>query len=237
VTAFGVVSNPGSVADFTKLKLGADQAAVWTGATAAGSLNLSAAELASFQKLGSGASVEAVEQQVRELLLARVQAYRTQGLAGIAPYVRASGERSAGAELRTATEASKALSTYAPAAYQALLSYPNAKPAGAREVFHWSQFDAHGTPTIALTHVLLIPDGDAWITAQRQFYVSAGYNAEQALAAFLPSSGGTVVVYGNRTSTDQITGFGASTKRSLGSRVLASQLEEMFGRARKAVTQ
>ena len=97
------------------------------------------------------------------------------------------------------------------------------------------QFEAHGVPTIALTHVLLVPDGDAWLVVQRQFYVSAGYNVEQAVAAFLPSKGGTVVAYANRTSTDQITGFGSGTKRSIGSKILASQLETMFERARAAV--
>jgi hypothetical protein len=177
-----------------------------------------------------------VEPQVRSALLARLQAYRANGLAGIAPYAHADGKsRSPAEELRTATQASKKLQQHAPAAYQFLLSYPNGKPPGTEEIFRWSHFDAHGVPTLALTHVLLVPDGEAWIVAQRQFYVSTGYNAEQAVAAFLPSQAGTVVVYANRTSTDQITGFGGGAKRSLGSKMLASQLEGMFEKARAAV--
>ena len=66
---------------------------------------------------------------------------------------------------------------------------------------------------------------------ERQFYVSTGYNAEQAVAAFLPADAGTVVVYANRTSTDQIAGLGARAKRSIGSKVLASQLEETCSNA------
>jgi hypothetical protein len=235
---FGTVATPGSPADFAKLTLKPDpakRAAAYVSATAGGDLNLSAEEIAAFAALGSGAAPAAVEAQVRSALLARVQAYRAQGLAGIAPYARASGTRSAAEELRTASQAAKALAKYVPAASQLLLSYPNGKPPGTEEIFRWSQFDAHGVPTIALTHVLLVPDGEAWVVVQRQFYVSAGYNAEQALAAFLPSQGGTVVVYANRTSTDQITGFGGGTKRSLGSKVLASQLESMFEKARAAV--
>ena len=171
---------------------------------------------------------------MRSALLARLQAYRSQGLAGAAPYARSGGERSPAEELRTATAASKALAKYAPAAYRALSDYPRSKPPGTEEAFHWTQFEAHGTPTLALTHVLLVPDGDAWIAVQRQFYVSTGYNAEQAVAAFLPATGGTLVVYANRTSTDQVTGFGGSAKRSIGSRLLASQLEAIFERARAA---
>jgi hypothetical protein len=237
--AFAAVPAPGSSGDFAKLTLQPDaqkRAQAYASAQPGGDLNLSTDEIAAFQKLGSGATPSAVEPQVRSALLTRLQAYRTQGLAGIAPYAHADGKsRSPAEELRTATQASKKLQQYAPAAYQLLLSYPNGKPPGTEEIFRWSHFDAHGVPTVALTQVLLVPDGEAWIVAQRQFYVSTGYNAEQAVAAFLPSQAGTVVVYANRTSTDQITGFGAGTKRSLGSKVLASQLEGMFERARAAV--
>lgn len=235
--AFAAVSAPGSAADFAKLTLQPDRARAYTSAAPGGDLNLSSEEIAAFQNLGSGAAPAAIEAQVRSALLARVQAYREKGLAGIAPYALADGKtRSPGEEIRTATLASKKLEQYAPAAYQYLLSYPNGKPPGTQEIVRWSHFDAHGTPTIALTQVLLIPDGDAWIVAQRQFYASTGYNAEQAIAALLPAQdGGTVVVYANRTSTDQITGFGGGTKRSLGSKVLASQLETMFEKARARV--
>jgi hypothetical protein len=70
----------------------------------------------------------------------------------------------------------------------------------------------------------VVPDGDARVVVQRQFYVSTGYNTEQAVAPLLPVQTATVVVYGNRTSTGQITGLGGSSKRAIGSKMLASQL-------------
>lgn len=234
--AFGRITPPGSAADFAKLTLAPDaakRAAQYVAAQPGGDLNLSADEIAAFRKLGSDAAPAAVEAQVRSALLARAQAYATKGLAGIAPYALAGGgTRSPAGELRTATAASKNLRQYAPAAFGLLETYPAGKPPGTEEILRWNQFDAHGVPTIALTQILIVPDGDAYVLVQRQFYVSTGYNAEQAVAALLPSKGGTVVVYGNRTSTDQITGFGGDTKRSLGSRILASQLESMFEKAR-----
>ncbi len=239
--SFGIVSSPASIADFAKLVLkpnAAQRAQAYVAASPSGDLNLSTQEIAAFHALGSGASVAAVEQQLRSQLFARLQTYQAHGLAGIAPYARSSGgPRSPADALRTATTASKALEKYVPAVYQYLLSYPEKKPPGTEESFRWMQVDAHGEPTIALTHVLLVPEGDAWVAVQRQFYVSAGYNAEQAIAALLPTKSGTVMVYGNRTSTDQVTGFGGGAKRSIGSRVLASQLEDMFEKARSAVQQ
>jgi hypothetical protein len=236
--ALGDVAGTGSAADFARLTLEPDRAKraqAYVSASPGGDLNLSAGEITDFQKLGGGASPDAVEGALRAALLARLQAYRAQGLAGIAPYARGGGkERSAAEELRTASSAMKALQKHVPAAYGLLLTYPQGKPPGTEERFRWSQFQAHGVPTIDLSHVLFIPEGDGWLVVQRQFYVSTGYNAEQAVAAFLPAQAGTVVVYGNRTSTDQITGFGGSAKRSLGSKLLASQLESLFERVRKA---
>jgi hypothetical protein len=237
--AHGVFSTPAVAGDLAKLTFGekADsRAKAYVSAKAGGDLNLSTDEIAAFHALGNGAAAADVEAKVRAALLARVQAYQTKGLDGVAGYDLGDGKtRSPADELRTAINASAALKKYAPAAYQYLLSYPNGKPAGTQEAFHWSYFEAHGEPTIALTHALLIPDGDAWILSRRQFYVSTGYNAMNAVAAFLPEKDGTVIVYASRTSTDQITGFGGGAKRSIGSKIMASQLESMFERARKAV--
>jgi hypothetical protein len=236
--AFAMIPGTPSLASFTKLTLAPDpaqQAQLYVSATPGGGLNLSSAEIARFAALGSGSGPAAVEPAVRGALLARLEAYRAKGLAGIEPYALSDGkQRSAGDELRSASQASKNLEKYVPAAYQMLLAYPTSKAPGTEETFRWTRFMAHGVPTVSLTHGLAIPEGDAWLLVQRQFYVSTGYNAEQAIAALLPAQGGTVVVYSNRTSTDQVTGWGGSAKRSIGSSLLASQLEELFRKASTA---
>ena len=45
---------------------------------------------------------------------------------------------------------------------------------------------------------------------------------------------GTLVLYTNRTSTDQVTGFGGGTKRSIGSKLLDSQLEGLYQKIQAA---
>ena len=233
-TAFGMIT--GAPSDFTKLVLTDAHAARFRSAAPGSDLNLSTEEIATFQQLGSNATTAAVTNAVREMLAARVAAYRARGLAGIAPYARSGGAtRDAAAELRSALGASRLLQQYAPAAHRAMAETPASRPAGTEEDFRWSLFDAHGVPTIALTHSLFIPDGDAWAVMQRQFYVSAGYNSMEAVGGFLPSQSDTIVAYAGRTSTDQVEGIGGGTRRSLGSRVLASQLESMFERARAKV--
>ena len=136
--------------------------------------------------------------------------------------------RSPADELRSATTATKRLQALVPAAYQFLLDYPASKPAGTEEAYRWSHLTAHGVPTLALAHSLYVPDGDGWVVVQRQFYVSGGYNCEQAISAFLPMKTGTLVVYTNRTSTDQVLGFGGGAKREIGSKLLSSQLQDLY---------
>ena len=232
--AFGVIAGGPSLASFAKLALqpdGEKRAKAYADAGPDADLNLSAEEIAAFDALGSAPTPAAVEAALRKALLARVQAYQAQGLAGVAPYARSGGKtRSPGDDLRSATTATKKLEQLVPNAFQALLAYPSSKPSGFEETFDWSHYQAHGVPTIALTHTLFIPEGSAWVVAQRQFYVSSGYNCEQSISGFLPMQQGTLVVYTNRTSTDQVTGFGGSAKRAIGSKLLSSELETLYGK-------
>ncbi len=50
----------------------------------------------------------------------------------------------------------------------------------------------------------------------------------------IPVEKGTLVVYLNRTSTDQVAGFGSSTKRALGSKIMTSRLEDLFHKLKSA---
>ncbi len=235
--ARGTISEAGAIGDYVALTLKPDaesRAKRYASAKGGDDLNLSTDEIAAFKKLDSSA-VPDVEAQVRKALLARYQAYRTKGLAGIAPYDRGSGEsRSVADDLRKSLEAVKALKKYAPAAYAAMIGYPSSVPAGSEDSFTWVHLKAHDVPTIVMTQGMFVPDGDAYLVLQRQFYVSEGFNCEQAVAGFLPAQGGTVVVYANHTSTDQVAGFGGGAKRSIGSRLMASELEGIFTKLQKA---
>ena len=195
-------------------------------------LNLSAAEIASFAAL-KGAGQAQVEDAVRQLLLARYQAYRSQGLAGIAPYARGKDKQSQPADdLRRQTEAAQGLKKYAPAFYDAFMNYPQGIPAELKQRFFCIRYAMSGRPVFALRQRLAMPLGDAYVVADRDFYVSHDYNDTQAVGALLPVENGTAVVYVNRTTTDQLGGFGASAKQAIGRNMMAKQISEIFEKAR-----
>jgi hypothetical protein len=232
------ISGEGTLDDFKAVVLqpgAAKEAQRYLDATPGDTLNLSMPEISSFAtlKTAGGAGQPQVEDAVRKMLLARYQAYRSQGLAGIAPYDRGKGKQSQPADdLRRATEAATGIKKYAAAFHDVLMNYPQGIPAGLTQHFFCIRYGMSGRPNFALRHRLAMPLDDAYVIADRDFYVSAGYNDTQAVAGLLPVEDGTVVVYVNRTTTDQLGGFGASAKQAIGRGMMAKQISAIFEKAR-----
>jgi hypothetical protein len=235
VQAWGEIKGAGSIADFAKLKLGTDEVRTLSAAKAGDALNLSTGEIAAFES--ARGNPETISSELRKMLLARHQAYRTSGLAGIAPYDRSGGRATDhAADLRKASEASQGLKKYVPVFHAALLGYPKATVPRMQEKFFWVKSTIESKATYILTHVMAAADGAAYALVRRQYYVSANYNGEQSVAGFLPVPDGTVVVFASHAFTDQVAGFGGSMKRSLGSSIMARKMREIFEAARKKVT-
>lgn len=242
VTAFGPIKGTGSLEDFKGVVLEPNTSRAvqqYLNAKPGPKLNLSAAEIAAFDALKAPKQSPAearsrVEAQLRSMLLARFQAYRAGGLPAIAPYDHGDRSIQPAAELRRATDMSPLLAQYAPAFKAVLLSYPRDKPARLEEEFLWINYKLDDQPTISLSHRMALPMNEGYVVADRHYYVSRGHNSVQEVAALLPVEEGTLAVYVNRTSTDQVGGFGASAKRAIGNRIMAKQLAELFKKVRAA---
>ncbi len=242
VTAFGRIKGDGSLGDFkgVVLKPNTSQAVQqYLNAKPGAELNLSTAEIAAFDalKAPNQSPAEArsrVEAQVRSMLLARFKAYRAGGLPAIAPYDRGDRPSQPAVELRRATDMSPLLAQYAPAFKAVLLSYPRDKPARLEEEFLWINYNIDDLPTISLSHRMALPMNNGYVVADRHYYVSRSHNSVQEVAALLSVEEGTLAIYVNRTSTDQVGGFGASAKRAIGNRLMAKQLTALFQKVRAA---
>jgi hypothetical protein len=216
------ISAEGALADLNAVVLqpgGKKETQRYLNGAAGDTLNLSIGEIASTfvaLKASGTAGQPQVEDAVRQLLLSRYQAYRDQGLAGIAPYARAEGTESQPADdLRRGTEAAKGIKKYAMAFYDFLMNFPQDLPAGLTQHFFCIRYAMSGRPNFVLRQHLAMPIDDAYVVADRDFYVSNGYNDTQIVAGLIPIENGTVVVYLARANTDQLGGFGASVKRSI----------------------
>ena len=171
---------------------------------------------------------------MRTLLLARYRGYHSKGLAAIAPYARQGSTMSPADELAKVDRTARATGILPTSFYDLLDKYPQNKPPDFAESLSWAQFTAHGEDTVALVHRFQATFDGTPVRVQRHYYVSTGYDVEQAITGFLPLTGGTLVIYTNHTSTDQVAGFGGAAKRGIGHKLMASQLEDMFAKTRAA---
>ncbi len=237
VSASVPILDGGTIADFDGLVLepdGTAEANRYLAASPGETLNLSQDEMGAFKALvaAGGQPTQQVADQLKRMLLARYQAYVHRGLGGIAPYQRGSGPFEPAGELRRASAAAHLLQQHAPALQQQLLSYPEGKPPGLEEHFYWLRYALDGRPNFTLRHRMAMPVGEIFAIADREFYVSHGYNTSQAFAGLVPVPEGTLVVYRSRVSTDQVGGFGSSLKKGIGRDVMAKQMTEIFARSR-----
>jgi hypothetical protein len=234
VIAYGTLEGDGTPAQLAALKLTPAQLKAYTNAKAGDDLNLSVDEITALKSAGKDSA--AIQGTVHELLLARYRAYRSKGLAGIMPYARRESETDPGGDLSKFNRFVRKTGLLSADFYNLLDNYPTGVPSNLTENFYWSQFTAHGADTIALVHVFQGTFAGTLIAVQRHYYVSTGYNIEQAIAGFLPVKEGTLVIYTNRTSTDQLAGFGSGAKRTIGRKIMASELKKLFEKTRTAVS-
>lgn len=237
VTAEGVIpsqATPDAFKGFS-FKPGSDEAANFLAATPGSQFNLSTEEFQALQAANSS-QPDAASVAYRNILLQRWLAYRKNGLKGIASYDRGNGsEANPGGELRTATLDSKVLARYFPELYTAWLNYPAALPTGAEETFFWRNRQVESRPTALLLHRVQLSTGTGEIILSRQFYAGHSYNSNQLIIACLPYRDGSLILYANRTFTDQVAGFGSSMKHSIGGDQARSEMAKQLKNLRKAI--
>jgi hypothetical protein len=216
-------------------QLGESEAKRYLDAEPGEKLNLSSSEIAAFRSLkaSGGAGQAQVEPEVQRQLLARYRAYRAKGLAGIAPYARATNKETQPADaLRRAVEAATGVEKYAPAFHAVLSNYPEGVGDALDQRFFCIRYAMSLRPTFTLRQRLAMSIDDGYVVADREFYVSHDYNEMQAIGGLLPVESGTAVVYINRTTTDQIGGYAASARKVIDRTMMQDQISEIFEKTR-----
>lgn len=248
LTAHGKISGEGTLEDFAKAVLQPNpekEARRYLDAEPGDTLNLDEKEIAAFRALksaskGKDVPVKEVEQLIRQQLLARLQAYRAKGLAGLTPYQRGrSVQLSAGDELRLSTKQSTYLAKYLPALHDVLMNYPAAKEKVKKEKFeesfYWYNLNLFDRPTFVLTHRVAMLVDYAYVAVERQFYTSHDYNSMQQNVAAIQTKDGTLLLYVGRVSTDQVAGFTSAAAHPAARAIMAPYIKDMFEAIRSRV--
>ena len=69
-----------------------------------------------------------------------------------------------------------------------------------------------GQATFALSHRAIYPTDDAILWVERHFFVGRFYNSLQMLGYAIPDGDGTIIFFVNRTSTENVSGFGGAAR-------------------------
>jgi hypothetical protein len=237
-----ITSWPPAEADFAGVQLGADESgevAKLLRVEGGSEFNLSSEEIERFRALRSefsGKGVEkdpavrrAVSAALQGVLLERYRAYREKGLAGIAAYDRGGKKRVDPAEkLRLAGNAAKFFRRHEPELYRAFVDFPKIDPAEAEHRFYWIKQRVQDRPTLVLSHRMLTKQPTYVASAERMYYVGHSYNSVQIIAAALPVEEGLVAFYSNRTSIDQLAGFGGKVARPIAAPRLIERVTKRF---------
>ena len=234
VVDFGPLQNPIDPADLEPLSLSPKQIARWKSAGPSESTNLSPTELSKLESTlrESGESNPAsIPHFVRQMLFSRTRDYQISGLDGMPPYARSDDTvRSPAHEIRKAIEASHSIHLISEPLYEFLIAYPDKLPEQFSENFFWVLEKGPDGLLVNLTHRFSVPHAKGYIAVQRQFYVTNGYNVEEAISVILPDESGSLILYTNRTSTDQVEGFGGALRRRVGDSLMESELEAILHR-------
>ncbi len=167
------------------------------------------------------------------MLAARAKAYWERGLAGITPY--AGTGRSPAVDLDHANTAAKAFLQH-PDIQAEIDTVPAKSPGKAVHKLYWMVQKGRNQQAPVLIHRILIEQGDRKGFIERRFYSGYDYDSLQIVVAVLPTEDGkSAMIYTNHTYTPQVTGFGGSAKRSIGTKLLQNDVVAEIQRAQKTI--
>ncbi len=218
---------------FDGVVLGEAEAAHYLAARPGDQLNLSREEIRRFQEIKrAGGGRKEAERELRRQLFERHRAYAAKGLAGMAPYAREDGrDLDLGARLAQDIRKDPA-HALTPHFRELILQPPSAQRDEMISQFVLIEYEMNDRQAFVLRHRVGQKLGRTWAMMERDYYVSHHYNASQGFWAVVPADGGTLVFYGVRSNTDNVTGFGAAMRHALGRRIMASQLASLIERQR-----
>lgn len=240
VLAFGTIDPADPEAGLVKAVFTdgeAKEAAKFMKASPGSEFNLSAEEFAKVKAAAAAGEVTpaAASEVYQGILADRVKAFAARGIKGIAPYDRGDGKTvGAGEDLEAMAKAMTFLQKEAPTLYQAVLDYPTGKSAGVEEIFTWEKRTVEDRPLFALVHRMIFDQPDQLVVVVREYYVGHSYNASQGVGGGFSVTGGTLVISGNRTTTDQVAGFMSGTRHSVGRGMMRDELIDKFKMLRAA---
>lgn len=194
------------------------------------SLNLSVAEGERLSRLDLAAPDLAGRARAAfaEILAARLRSYAARGVAGVEAYAREDGRVvEPRVELRTALTNLAFVQREFPGVLDRLGT------GGSDVTYYWLERSVERMIVLILSAELRTRGATAALGADLHFYVSREYNSMLTVIGVIPYADASLVFAVNHTFTDQVTGIGASVRRTVARNRIAAELARHLGETRK----
>jgi hypothetical protein len=193
------------------------------GARPGGDLNFSKGEftalrqkLAPHGKSDRAGQIAAASAAMRDILIARYNAYRAKGLSGVEGYSRSKRKQiDIGSELRLTTETFKPFEGDFPDFYRVMHDYPAAAEC-CEHYFRWIKVRLRKRPTFTLVHTMIQKTDDYILATERYYYATSTLNSLQVTLSWLKYDADTYMGLAMSASTDILDSFLGRMLRPVG---------------------
>lgn len=205
-------------------------------------LKLTASEIETLLRAGRRGSANwrpALQAAFRQVMLTRVQAYLTAGLAGLPPYADRSGAASPQEAFSSIVRSSRFLTARLPEFVDYLERYPRTPAPPRVEGFvYWSKEQLAGKATVNATHVIILESADASaaevLVAGMQIFATHYLNGSLNVTAIARSPAGhRYMVYVNRSRIDILDRWYGGLARTVIERRVREEASEVLRALRR----
>ena len=172
-------------------------------------------KLSPLRKGSNAEQVTAASNAMREILIARYNEYRADGLNGIEGYSRSRKPVDVGRELLLTTETFKPFANDFPTFYNVMANYPNGADC-CEHYFRWLKFELRKRPTFALSHTMIEKTQDYILYTERIYFASNTMNSLQITLSWLPYDENTYMGLAMSASADILDSMFGKMLRPLG---------------------
>ena len=197
-------------------------------------VNLSNAELRALNELGLSSDYDSNELErfnakYREILRARYETYLKSGLDGIPPYEDGRDSFSLAEHFRLVNGYWNAWLPKVLPEYERELSLaPGEIDPAVEQVFLLVRKTVGDRPLYSLVHRFGRVSGDLIAAVHREFFVSGAFGGMQIVFIGISHEGGTLLLMGTDTFTEQVTGFGSGMKHNVGRNLMNDVMRGML---------
>ena len=197
-----------------------------------GTFNVSGKELESFKKSASKAkatgSDQAIYNTIKTMLQTRVNDYVSNGMAGIQAYDINGKQVDTGNALASSIKDLSLLKKTEPEFYSAFVNFPEQGNDDIQNEFFLISEMEGGRPILSLVHWIYTIKDDHALIIERKFYISHTLDAMHTYIFMQQENDATVVVMGNSTFTQKVTGMGSFIAHKVGRANVASKIRPIL---------